>query len=119
MEDYLAVEEVHYEQRLQVCRRIDAAAMHALLPAMALQLLVENAIKHGIAMTPEGGELDITIQCRDGALHIQVGNPLPPQAAPAGHGVGLAYLRAQLGPGGHVELRPEGKRMLAHLVVPQ
>jgi len=119
VEDYLAVEEVHYEQRLQVCRRIDAAAMHALLPAMALQLLVENAIKHGIAMTPEGGELDITIQCRDGALHIQVGNPLPPQAAPAGHGVGLAYLRAQLGPGGHVELRPEGKRMLAHLVVPQ
>lgn len=119
VEDYLAVEQVHYEQRLRVRRRIDAAAMHAVLPAMALQLLVENAIKHGIAMTPEGGELDIGIECREGALHIQVGNPLPPQAAPAGHGVGLAYLRAQLGPGGHVELRPEGGRMQAHLVVPQ
>ena len=119
VDDYLAVEQVHYEQRLRVRRRIDTAALHALLPAMALQLLVENAIKHGIAMTPEGGELDIGIECREGALHIQVGNPLPPQAAPAGHGVGLAYLRAQLGPGGHVELRPEGGRMQAHLVVPQ
>ena len=119
VDDYLAVEQVHYEQRLRVRRRIDTAALHALLPAMALQLLVENAIKHGIAVTPEGGELDIGIECREGALHIQVGNPLPPQAAPAGHGVGLAYLRAQLGPGGHVELRPEGGRMQAHLVVPQ
>jgi two-component sensor histidine kinase len=119
VEDYLAVEQVHYEQRLRVRRRIDAAAMQASLPAMALQLLVENAIKHGISMTPEGGELDIGIQCRGDDLHIQVGNPLPPQAAPAGHGVGLAYLRSQLGPGGHVELRSEGGRMQAHLVVPQ
>lgn len=119
VEDYLAVEQVHYEQRLRVRRRIDAAALPALLPAMALQLLVENAIKHGIAVTPEGGELDIAIQCRGTDLHVQVSNPLPPRAAPAGHGVGLAYLRAQLGPGGQVELRPEGGRMQAHLVVPQ
>lgn len=119
VEDYLAVEQVHYEQRLRVQRRIDASALHALLPAMALQLLVENAIKHGIAMTPEGGELEIDIRCRSGALCIEVGNPLPPQAAPAGHGLGLAYLRAQLRPDGHVGLRSEGGRMRARLVVPQ
>ena len=116
---YLEILKIRMGERLSVQVEISEALRATPMPAMMLQTLVENAIKHGIAVTPEGGELDIGIECREGALHIQVGNPLPPQAAPAGHGVGLAYLRAQLGPGGHVELRPEGGRMQAHLVVPQ
>jgi hypothetical protein len=52
VDDYLAIEAVHFEQRLQVRQQIDADATQAQLPAMALQLLVENAIKHGIASRP-------------------------------------------------------------------
>lgn len=119
VDDYLAIEAVHYEQRLRVVKDISADG-GALLPAMALQLLVENAIKHGIALTPSGGELRIAARQQDGALHISVENPLGVAADTAGHGVGLAYLRAQLdGTRGRFELRCEGDRMRAVLEVPQ
>jgi len=122
--DYLAVEAVHYEQRLQVRIDVDADAAQARLPVMALQLLVENAIKHGIAVCPGGGEVRISAQCRDGLLRLQVDNPLGvatagTDAATAGHGVGLAYLRSQLGRGGRFHLQPLEGRMQAVLEIPQ
>lgn len=119
VDDYLAIEAIHYEQRLCVVKDISADG-GALLPAMALQLLVENAIKHGIAVTPSGGELRIAARQQDGVLHISVENPLGVAADTAGHGVGLAHLRAQLdGTSGRFELRREGDRMRAVLEVPQ
>ncbi|WP_349998923.1 hypothetical protein [Stenotrophomonas lacuserhaii] len=36
---------------------------------------MENAIKHGIAVTPSGGQLHIAARQQDGALHINVENP--------------------------------------------
>lgn len=119
VDDYLAVEQVHYEQRLQVRQHIDPAARSAQLPPMALQLLVENGIKHGIAVTPGGGELEIDIRREADMLKVQVSNPLPPQPAAPGHGVGLAYLRAQLGNTGRIELQQQNGRMYAVLQVPQ
>ena len=44
-------------ERLRVERDIDPAARSARIPAMLLQTLVENAIKHGIATLKEGGTL--------------------------------------------------------------
>ncbi|KAG1190681.1 hypothetical protein G6F35_013891 [Rhizopus arrhizus] len=65
---------------------------------MALQLLVENAIKHGIASRPGGGEVQIRATLDNDVLRLQVDNPLGSAIEPThGHGVGLAYLRAQLG----------------------
>lgn len=119
VDDYLAVEQVHYEQRLQVRQHIEPASRSAQLPPMALQLLVENAIKHGIAVTSGGGELEIDVRREGDMLQVRVSNPLPPQPAPSGHGVGLAYLRAQLGEAGQLELQQQGTRMHALLRVPQ
>lgn len=108
MDDYLAVESVHYEQRLRVVRDIEPAALALRLPPMLLQLLVENAIKHGISRVAGGGELRIVACVVDGGLHVDVENPCASDTTPgpsnATHvdgdgrrgGVGLAYLRAQL-----------------------
>ena len=64
---------------------------------MLLQLLVENAIKHGIARTPGGGVVGIDIS-RDGPLmRITVDNPgqwLPGTSDSTG--LGLANLRERL-----------------------
>ncbi|WP_305806100.1 histidine kinase [Stenotrophomonas sp. YIM B06876] len=127
VDDYLAIEAVHYEERLQVQQRIEPAALQARLPAMALQLLVENAIKHGIAVTAGGGALTIHIGLRDEQLHIEVGNPVNARSSTSGHGVGLAYLRAQLGmrsegmaagaARGRFTLQPQGGRMQAQLEI--
>ncbi|MBA8682844.1 sensor histidine kinase [Stenotrophomonas tumulicola] len=118
--DYLAIEAVHYEQRLRVVMETPPGCGSARLPAMALQLLVENAIKHGIAVSPAGGELRIATRLQDDVLHVCVENPLGVSVDTAGHGVGLAYLRAQLdGTAGRFALRRQGDRMQALLEVPQ
>ena len=120
VDDYLAIEAVHFEQRLQVRQQIDADATQAQLPAMALQLLVENAIKHGIASRPGGGEVQIRATLDNDVLRLRVDNPLPTGSEPThGHGVGLAYLRAQLGMRGRFVLQPAGDRMQALLEIPQ
>ena len=120
VDDYLAIEAVHFEQRLQVNRQIDADALQAQLPAMALQLLVENAIKHGIASRPGGGGIEIRATLDNDVLRLQVDNPLGGANEPThGHGVGLAYLRAQLGTQGCFTLQPVGDRMQALLEIPQ
>lgn len=102
IEDYLAVEAVHFEDRLRVALDVEPSAKEALVPPMALQLLVENAIKHGIAVTPGGGELRIHAQSMPGALRLVVENPGNIERSSGGHGVGLAYLR-------HVLVRVDGR----------
>jgi len=121
VEDYLAVESVHYEERLRVHRDIARDALDAQLPPMLLQLLVENAIKHGIARTPGGGELGVCAWRQGDKLAIEVSNPGRVDASAGGHGVGLAYLRARLArePGHHFELQQNGLRVLARLEVAQ
>lgn len=120
VDDYLAIEAIHFEQRLQVRQQIDADATQAQLPAMALQLLVENAIKHGIASRPGGGEVQIRATLANDVLRLQVDNPLSTGSEPThGHGVGLAFLRAQLGTRGRFVLQPVGDRMQALLEIPQ
>ncbi len=78
-------------ERLKVDRDIDGDARVARVPAMLLQTLVENAIKHGIAELKEGGTLRLTARVVDQVLHLRVENPCPhPRAdASAATGVGL------------------------------
>lgn len=121
VDDYLAVESVHYEERLRVHRDIARDALDAQLPPMLLQLLVENAIKHGIARTPGGGELAVSAWRQGDRLAIEVSNPGRMDGSGGGHGVGLAYLRARLArePGHRFELQQNGPRVLARLEISQ
>ena len=122
VDDYLEIEKVHYESRLQVDRDIAADAMNANLPPMLLQLLVENAIKHGIARTPGGGRLSLQARMHGNRLQLIVENPGQLQAGTRGHGVGLSYLRSRLaqGPGvGQFTLTQAGERVRASLEIPQ
>ena len=90
VEDYLALESMRLEDRLRIERHIEAEARPARLPAMLLQTLVENAIKHGIAQLKPGGTLRIGARLERGQLVLTVVNPRPEDAAPAaGDGVGL------------------------------
>lgn len=120
VEDYLAIESVHFEDRLCVLRDIDPDTHEALLPPMALQLLVENAIKHGIAVTPGGGELLIRAETLPGLLRLTVENPGTVGHGGDGHGVGLAYLRHVLGRAhGRFALEQSGETVRATLEIPQ
>ena len=72
--DYLALEKVRFEDRLRLNVAIDPAAGSLLVPPMILQTLVENALKHGIARLPQGGDLQIRATASNGTLVLEVEN---------------------------------------------
>ncbi|MFM8392653.1 MAG: sensor histidine kinase, partial [Acidobacteriota bacterium] len=59
IESYLAVERARFEERLRVEIDVPPALLKVRLPALLLQPLVENAIKHGISPSRRGGALRI------------------------------------------------------------
>jgi Histidine kinase len=90
VQDYLGIEALRLEERLQVDCDVTADARRVRIPVMLLQTVVENAIKHGIAELPGGGVLRIHGELRDGMLLLDVANPRPVAAArDAGEGIGL------------------------------
>lgn len=124
--DYIALQKVHHEERLQVCWDVAPDTMDCKLPPMALQVLVENAIKHGIARTPGGGTLAITLRRSDSgqrpALDVVVSNPGHWQPS-SDEGIGLRNLRAQLrllgGPEAACTTSEAGDTVTVHLHLPQ
>ena len=75
VKDYLALESIRFEERLQVDYQIEEGAYAYKIPPMMLQTIVENAIKHGISNLVKGGLIEI--KCREGLedeLYIQVKN---------------------------------------------
>jgi LytS/YehU family sensor histidine kinase len=59
VKDYLALEHIRFEDRLQVEYQIDEETLDQPVPPMMLQTLVENAIKHGIGREIRGGVIKI------------------------------------------------------------
>lgn len=75
VEAFLALAKIQLEDRLNVIREIDSGLEQSNIPPMLLQMLVENAIKHGISEVAGGGELVIHIARHENGLIIRVTNP--------------------------------------------
>lgn len=71
---YLELEKVRFEERLTVLWDIDDRLNQFMIPPFCLQMLVENAIKHGISNMVEGGEIKISSTKEEGAVVIRVEN---------------------------------------------
>jgi len=94
--NYLALEAIHFEQRLQHKIEVDEDCFNCLIPPMSIQLLVENAIKHGIANSAQGGMIIISIIFVQDHLQITVMNDGQLQKSSNGDGIGLKNLRQRL-----------------------
>ena len=96
---YLSIEQVRFQDRLHVDVAADPEVLDAALPHMALQPIVENAIRHGIGRSSTAGSISISA-CRVGdnmEIRIQDDGPgLAPANGSAGTGIGLANTRARL-----------------------
>lgn len=94
---YLDVEQVRFGARLQTEFRAEEACDTCIVPALFLQPLVENAVKHGIAGLLDGGAIQLDAQCHDGRLRVRIENEFDPDAPAARrHGLGLQNVRARL-----------------------
>ena len=72
---YLAIEKIRFEERMRVSVEIGVGLDHVRIPPMALQTLVENAVKYGVEASATGSEIRIRAQrMEDGMIHIEIAN---------------------------------------------
>jgi len=74
VENYLGLESIRYEERLQVKLDIDPQSFKFHVPPLMLQTIVENGIKHGISQLKEGGQIGIETKVIDDRLRIMIRN---------------------------------------------
>jgi LytS/YehU family sensor histidine kinase len=99
IEEYLSIEQIRFGSRLAVALDVDSEAYEAQVPLFILQPLVENAIRHGIARCPNGGEIAVRASAIAGRLRIDVENDrttTEEHSVETGHGVGLPNTRTRL-----------------------
>jgi two-component system, LytTR family, sensor histidine kinase AlgZ len=124
---YLDVEQVRFGNKLRIVQNVDAACTHCEVPALVIQPLVENAVKHGIAMMAEGGEIAIDgifHRTHSGAfLQFTIRNPFDPEAPSTGrNGLGLRNIRERLesryGTAARLDIQAEDRSYQVTLTLP-
>lgn len=98
VDSFLALERLRFEQRLRITRTIDHKAKLWMVPPFLVQILVENAVKYGVAPFEEGGDIELRIAIESDHLRVEVINRgqigLPTH--PTSTGLGLANVRSRL-----------------------
>lgn len=93
--NYLELEKIRFEERLSVTWDIDDRLNSFLIPPFCLQMLVENAIKHGISNIVDGGEVIIRTSRSNGNVEISVSNS-GQLGKNSDTGIGIANTRRRL-----------------------
>ncbi|MEK8032559.1 histidine kinase [Ideonella sp. DXS29W] len=93
---YLAIEQLRFGRRLDVEWDLDPHAAAAKLPPLALQPLIENAVRHGIEPADKGGTIEIRTRRRRDRVLISVTNTVARGPSKPGHGIGIASVRERL-----------------------
>ena len=69
---YVQIEKVRFGDRLRYRCEADDASLPVLVPSLILQPLVENSIKHVIACSQDGGEINLSVRVREKRLLISL-----------------------------------------------
>lgn len=120
---YLAIEKIRFEERLRVRLEIAPGLERVMIPPMALQTLVENAVKYGVEAQPAGSDIHIRA-CRGahGAV-IEIANTGAIRDGAGATQVGLANTRQRLalsvGAAASLQLSEQGGWVRATLCLPE
>ena len=96
VENYIALSKIQMEERLQYVEEIDEEALQIPIPPMIIQLLIENAAKHGIANLKEGGTIALKVAKDNENLFINVANTGKLKIAKDSTQLGLKNIRQRL-----------------------
>ena len=105
---YLELMHMRMPDRLRFSLHVDEAARHLRCPPMTLLTLVENAVRHGIDPSEEGGAIAVHVERRDQRCLVRVNDTGKGLGQPGGGlGTGLSTLRErlQLTFGGDAQIR--------------
>ncbi len=120
---YLALEAMRYEERLRVQFDLEEGLERELVPPMLLQTLVENAVRHGVANFPQGGDVQIGAHRGLDNLVLSVMNSGHYEPGKiAGTGIGLRNTRRRLemiyGSGAHMNISNHNGMVVTEVVIP-
>jgi LytS/YehU family sensor histidine kinase len=122
VEHYVDLSRIQLEDRLRFTREIDPRTLEVRIPPMVVQLLVENAVKHGISNRIGGGEIRLKTELLNGELLIEVANTGTFQVGGDSTQVGLNNIRQRLkllyGPGAFFRLYQNGAEVVAEIKIP-
>jgi signal transduction histidine kinase len=96
---YVDIQQARFGERLQVSIIVDEDVRAAMVPALLLQPLVENAIRHGLAKRVAAGRIAVHARRTGGEVRIDVANDGPegpPEDGALSERVGLGITRARL-----------------------
>ncbi len=95
---YLEIEQTRFHDRLKVHMDVPPDLLEVYVPSLALQPLVENAIKHGFSVDSAAGRLEIAAQRQNGRVWLRVRDdgPGPAPASLLRFGVGLSNVQSRL-----------------------
>jgi two-component system, LytTR family, sensor kinase len=106
---YLEIQRIRFGDRLSIQLDVPDGAGDALIPALMLQPLVENAVEHGVKRTLDAARVRLTARRSGDRLRVEIADNGPGPTG-GGEGVGLANTRARLaglyGDAHRFELRP-------------
>ncbi|HEY4024976.1 MAG TPA: histidine kinase [Candidatus Dormibacteraeota bacterium] len=87
---YLQLEQARLGDRLRIRLNVEPEVLNATVPALLVQPLVENAVKHGVETAPDGGVVTITVEDRDDecliVVHDDGAGVQAPELTTDGHG---------------------------------
>jgi signal transduction histidine kinase len=121
---YIAFEQLRYEDRLKVDLQIDPESFNFDVLPFSIQTLAENAVRHAISIRPEGGSIWIKCSCQEDRLSVSVRDNGPGDSADPGqsHQFGLRSLRERLraayGPSAELMVRDGQEGFEASFLVP-
>lgn len=100
LKNYLEIEQTRFQDRLSIRMDVEPSALNARVPNLILQPLVENAIRHGIALRAQPGFIEIRAARENGMVKLQVSDNGPglnsAASKPFLKGIGLSNTEARL-----------------------
>jgi two-component system LytT family sensor kinase len=94
---YLDIEKVRFSDKLLIEKSIDPVCAEMMLPAMILQPLLENAVKHGVNTMLTSCTISLKAECNESYLGISISNNFDPDAVPRkGTGTGLTNVQKRM-----------------------
>jgi two-component system LytT family sensor kinase len=96
LDAYCALERVRLGERLRLAREIEPQALHAHVPALLLQPLIENAVRYAVQPRADGGRVVLRAGRRNNRLFVEVEDDGPGPSSGARDGVGLGNSRSRL-----------------------
>jgi two-component system sensor histidine kinase AlgZ len=95
---YLEIESLRFGSRLRLSWNMPENIPAVLIPTLSIQPLVENAVRHGVEPSGDGGAVDVTVRLDTDVIRVIISNDLPPSGtqASSGHKVGLVSARERI-----------------------